>query len=744
MKKTFLLLTALALLASCEQPTDDGPGNGDTNKITFTVKNESSYDLAAVKWADVSFASSDASDLLKATSSTKEVKENDTGYIRFTRKDISIELRTEATYSQSDSSATITDNTLVIEVGNDSNRGILKEIALQPNLTVERNALQVAKNDVVNIDESITNTPKQIQFSIKNTGKGTLTFTGNAPVKSSDPAFTVIQPTSSTIVSGASLEFTLTFNPTEEKTYTTTITIASNDKAGDFTFTVSGNGVSPKPIVNILYNGAEIAQDGPIDAGDVILTLSKKADITIRNSGAILLTLDINAISITDTDGTDSAAFSLATLPNPNISANGGESIFSIQCVPTKAGENSAKVSIPTNDPSRNPVVFYIKVTGTPVAPPTGLSNSSVTSDSITLSWDAVAGASEYFVYRGTSTNGTYTKITTSDLATTSYTDTGLSAGTTYYYKVSASNSAGEGAQSAYISATTLLALPAAPTVVTAIAASSTSITVSWDAVSGTMGYFVYRSTSSGGAYTKITTSAVTTTSYTDTELSGGTTYYYKVSATNSVGEGTQSTYTYATTSIAAPTGVTATATSSTSITVSWNTVIGASKYKIYRASASAGPYLEIGENTAVHYIDSDTNLIADTYYYYRLTACDSSGIESDKSPYCNVQTKVVPTPAGLIISADTASGITLLWNAAAEAVSYKIYRAMSQNAGFIPDSPSYYTEIGSSNTTTYTDTSLQSPGAGYGNFYYYKVSAINRNGSESPLSSYSSGVNRK
>jgi hypothetical protein len=56
MKKAFLLLTAFAFLASCKQPTDGDTEN--TSKISFTIRNQSSYDLSAVTWADASFTAS--------------------------------------------------------------------------------------------------------------------------------------------------------------------------------------------------------------------------------------------------------------------------------------------------------------------------------------------------------------------------------------------------------------------------------------------------------------------------------------------------------------------------------------------------------------------------------------------------------------------------------------------------------------------------------------------------------------
>jgi len=90
---------------------------------------------------------------------------------------------------------------------------------------------------------------------------------------------------------------------------------------------------------------------------------------------------------------------------------------------------------------------------------PTGLSATAVSSSQINLSWNAVSGATGYDIYRSTSAGGTFTRLgsepTISGGSTTSYSDTGLSAGTTYYYKVSALNASGESAASSAVSATT-------------------------------------------------------------------------------------------------------------------------------------------------------------------------------------------------------------------------------------------------------------------------------------------------
>jgi fibronectin type 3 domain-containing protein len=113
--------------------------------------------------------------------------------------------------------------------------------------------------------------------------------------------------------------------------------------------------------------------------------------------------------------------------------------------------------------------------------------------------------------------------------ASTSYADNGLAASTTYYYKVAATNSAGEGQRSSYTSATTLFG--GAPTGLSATAVSSGSITLSWNTMNGASRYYIYRSASEQGTYTQVAYTATDSgiTSYSDTGLSSGTTYYYKV-----------------------------------------------------------------------------------------------------------------------------------------------------------------------------------------------------------------------
>jgi len=158
---------------------------------------------------------------------------------------------------------------------------------------------------------------------------------------------------------------------------------------------------------------------------------------------------------------------------------------------------------------------------------PTGLTTGTVTSNSIAVTWTGITGVSGYTVYAGIS-SGNMTQQGTPTAA--SYTITGLTANTAYYIAVSARNASGEGSQSSPITATTKLPAPAG--LIATPQSASSSIQVSWNAVSGAASYNVFRSASETGTYSSIGTTSGT--SYNDTGRTVSTPYYYKVSAVTS------------------------------------------------------------------------------------------------------------------------------------------------------------------------------------------------------------------
>jgi fibronectin type 3 domain-containing protein len=152
----------------------------------------------------------------------------------------------------------------------------------------------------------------------------------------------------------------------------------------------------------------------------------------------------------------------------------------------------------------------------------------SASYNSIKLSWAPVAGATGYKIYRATSSTGTYSLLRTT--TATSYTNIYLTTGKAYYYKIRAYRTVGTASfYSGYTASLGTRPVPAVPGAFTVTRYSATSIKAAWSAVSGGSGYEVWRATSSTGAYSLL--KATTATSLTDTGLTTGRYYYYKVRA---------------------------------------------------------------------------------------------------------------------------------------------------------------------------------------------------------------------
>jgi fibronectin type 3 domain-containing protein len=366
-------------------------------------------------------------------------------------------------------------------------------------------------------------------------------------------------------------------------------------------------------------------------------------------------------------------------------------------------------------------------------AAPTGLNAIAISTDRIVVSWNSAQRALSYRVYRADTAGGDYTLKSTP--ANTSFTDTGLSAGTLYHYKVSAANSSGEGPQSPSFDAMTFTgaggSFPAAPAGLAAQSVTASSIALGWGAVSGASNYLVYRSLDGSTSWEiKGTPSGIT---FTDTGLSASTAYYYKVSAVNSSGEGSSSSVLSASTSDGggglppAPTGLSTIAVSTSAINLSWNAITGALSYKVYCGSSSTGSYDPVGFPGGNSYTDS--GLAASTTYFYKVAAVNSTG-EGPQSQHAVAITQgsggtLPPTaPTGLKVTSPSSSGISLSWNEVSGASGgYKVYRANTSTANYVLIDPN------STTATSFTDTTITS-----GTSYYYKVTALNANG-ESPKS---------
>jgi fibronectin type 3 domain-containing protein len=197
---------------------------------------------------------------------------------------------------------------------------------------------------------------------------------------------------------------------------------------------------------------------------------------------------------------------------------------------------------------------------------PTGLSATPGDAQ-VALSWAASSGATSYNVKRGPNSGGPYTQIAAP--TATAFTDNiSVTNGTTYYYVVTAVNSAGQSGNSTQASAmpAASVTIPATPAGLSATAGNA-QVTLSWSASSSAVSYRVKRTTANGGPYTQI--AAPASAAHVDTSLANGTTYYYVVSALNSAGESANSTQASATPAAPPAANVTITVTPSTARPIS-------------------------------------------------------------------------------------------------------------------------------------------------------------------------------
>jgi fibronectin type 3 domain-containing protein len=265
------------------------------------------------------------------------------------------------------------------------------------------------------------------------------------------------------------------------------------------------------------------------------------------------------------------------------------------------------------------------------------------------LTWSASTGATSYHVKRATTSGGPYTQVSAPTM--TSFMDTALTNGTTYFYVVSAVNSAGESANSIQASAKPTAPAqaqpPAVPTGLAATAANA-QVTLTWSASTGATSYHVKRSTMSGGPYAQVAAPAAT--NFADTGLTNGTTYFYVVSALDTAGESANSAQASATPvaptqAPAVPTGLQATA-GNAQVVLSWSASAGATSYHLKRSTTSGGPYTQVAAPTTAN--STDTGLTNGTTYFYVVSGLNSVGESANSA-----QTSATPanTPVDVTIS---------------------------------------------------------------------------------------------
>ena len=206
----------------------------------------------------------------------------------------------------------------------------------------------------------------------------------------------------------------------------------------------------------------------------------------------------------------------------------------------TVKGLKAGTATITAKDVTEN-VKATCKVTVKAMAAPDTVKAASAAYNKIKVTWTGVSGAQKYQVFR-CNKSGSVIKSWTLGSTSRSLTDTGLTTGTAYYYKVRAYKTVSGinyyGSYSSLKAGVPSLSKPVTPSV---SKSSKTTVKVKWKGISGETGYQVYRATSKNGKYSKVKSVKMASSKYPYAKIKAkkGKTYYYKVREYKKVGSKT-------------------------------------------------------------------------------------------------------------------------------------------------------------------------------------------------------------
>ena len=301
---------------------------------------------------------------------------------------------------------------------------------------------------------------------------------------------------------------------------------------------------------------------------------------------------------------------------------------------------------------------------------PTGLTATASGTTAIDLSWSAPAstGGSAITGYKiEVSSDGGSSwsdLVANTSNTTTTYAHTGLTAGATRHYRVSAINANGTGTASNVASATTGTTVPGAPTGLSATASGTTAINLSWSAPASTggsaiTGYKIEVSSDGGSSWSDlVANTSNTTTTYAHTGLTAGATRHYRVSAINANGTGVpsnvanattgQTTVTFGASSYTAAEGG-ATATVAVQLSAAASATVTIPLTKTHRGGATAADYSGVPSNV--------TFTAGQTRRTFTVTATD----DADKDGGESVQLGFGTLPGGYAPGARRTATVTLV-----------------------------------------------------------------------------------
>jgi hypothetical protein len=442
----------------------------------------------------------------------------------------------------------------------------------------------------------------------------------------------------------------------------------SNTNGGDASFVAdeyfTGGGVNGAvtAAINLTQPGANAAPMGVYQNGRVGVSTYTIPGLAAGAQYAVLLHFAETYFTAAGQREFDVAINGTIVLSNLDVFATVGENAALVEQFTATANSSGQIVIALTEGSVNQPLIMGIEIRGipsactlVPSASPAGLTAAASSPSIIGLNWTGVTPppncAITYNLYSSTTSGFTPSAATlvASGLTSTTYSNTGLAASTTYYYAVEAVDAAGASAASTEASAEThsassCISIPSsAPTGLAATASSSNAIGLSWTAITPpanctNITYNLYSGTASGFTPSVNNEIAVglTGTEFFNTSLPALSTFYYVVQAVDEDGPSAAKSAQVKATTLAPETALAAVATSANEIDLSWpaSTAAAPVMYLIFRSTTpnfTPSGTNQVGTTKANAY--NDVVLAASTTYYYQVEASNPAGTSAPTGP---------------------------------------------------------------------------------------------------------------
>jgi hypothetical protein len=325
-------------------------------------------------------------------------------------------------------------------------------------------------------------------------------------------------------------------------------------------------------------------------------------------------------------------------------------------------------------------------------AAPTNLSATASSSSQINLSWTDAASNENGFVVEACAGTGctNFVQIAQLGVNVTTFAHSGLTASSTWRYRVKAFNANGNSSYSNIAEATTPSAAtaPLAPTSLSATTASASQINLSWsDNSNNENGFYIERCANAGCTnFSQVAQTGINVTTYFNSGLTAGSTYTYRIRAFNATGTSAYSNAAQATTNTAAttfgaPSNLVAKAVSSEQIDLTWTDNSTTEEgFKVYRSTDGVEFFRTaiLGPNVTSF---SNTGRPEGTTYYYKVlayTASGSTAFSNTAQATTFIDTVKPNAPTNLLATTVSTSQFNLSWtDNANNEVGFKVYRSL-------------------------------------------------------------------